>query len=158
MSTNNAQWEVQEFIDGQWRNAIVAVTDGQAVPRQFVTQAEATAEYDLLIAMVTKHRDTNSNFETTIYRVGPRPPIYEIGHRFSAYVPSLKKNAELILSYSYHNLSVWRYHLGLVLGREGDPVPERYKHCHVSTLAGEMFVDFTTVDEAEIDLLKEGKL
>ena len=60
----------------------------------------------------------------------------------------------VILSYVYHNGDTYRYHMGLVLGPVGSEVAHMYKHCRLSDNGEVQWVDYTTVDEAEVTQYK----
>lgn len=88
-------------------------------------------------------------------RPEPQSALYQEGFQFRVLDPQHQgQTMPVILSYCYHNGDTYRYHMGLVLGNVGDPVPHMYKHCKLADNGSVQWVDYTTVDESEVTAFK----
>jgi hypothetical protein len=99
-----------------------------------------------------------TDFRVESVYVPPPPARFEVGQKFlyteaqpgrdPIRVPPMVK--PMIVSYVYHDSDIWRYHIGVIVGREGEPIPARFQHCQVRTHDGWMYADYITMHESEL--------
>jgi hypothetical protein len=152
------KWEIQTKMEiGTWENVCtVTGEDGVVKPMQFDSEDEAWTEmYQHLKDLKAAFEAGNiASFDASDYRVEQvlSLPMYEIGHRMKWYDGRAEKK-DMMITYRYHNGEVWRYHVGLIICKAGDYIPERYWHCDSRRhLEGYMVVDYSTEDESAVQI------
>lgn len=141
----NKVWEVQQLINSCWENAWNTV--------QFETQQEAQDALDAHLKDLGANMPPEDIPEYMIAEV-TRNAKFDIGYQFKlpGYKHMSSKDLNMMVTYRYHNGECWRYHCGLILCKEGEPIPAPYdKACQVRELSGFMYCDYCTADEQEIE-------
>lgn len=148
-------WEVQQkshTANGpEWLNLCTVTVENMTKPLQFPSFQEAKDELDHLIQ--EHEAETQEPFPHSDYRIAELvaydpAPLYAAGYRFKMRVSGAVQS--VILTYRFHNGEGWRYHLGLDLGPDSQPMPEHPNYPRGGTCAGRHYVDFTTIDEFQV--------
>lgn len=154
--TTTVRWEVQtQLAANNWANLWVAKNEetGIEMPVTFPNQQQAEqAMADHKKELAEECPEALAEYRVVSVYVEPAPAKYTAGTRFKVLEPNkVGATMEVILSYVYHNGETYRYHLGMVLGPVGSEVPPLYQHCRLQESDGVQFVDYTTIDEAEVE-------